>query len=91
MKHEQKVNLTGPSTAVITAVIDADAPTTTGAPKAPPARLAYPIPEGSLLLGGVSQATVYRWHAKGLIKLIKIGGRTLIPASEIARLSSTAS
>jgi hypothetical protein len=78
---------TGPSTAAIAAVIEADTPTKTAAPQAPPARLAYPIPEGSLLLGGVSQATVYRWHARGLIKLIKIGGRTLIPASEIARLS----
>lgn len=53
-----------------------------------PARSAHTIPEGSMLLGGVSPATIYRWHAKGLIKLVKIGGRTLIPASEIARLTA---
>jgi hypothetical protein len=75
--------------AATTAATDADARAHQAASPLP-ARSAHTIPEGSLLLGGVSPATIYRWHAKGLIKLVKIGGRRLIPASEIARLSGGA-
>ncbi len=53
----------------------------------PPLRSAYPLPEAAVKLGGVSQASLYRWRAKGLIRFIKIGGRTLVPASEISRLA----
>lgn len=52
-----------------------------------PSREAFNLAETAMKLGGVSPATIYRWHDKGLIKLIKIGGRTLVAASEIARLT----
>jgi len=37
---------------------------------------------------GISRATLYKLAAQGKIKLIKIGGRTLVPESEIDRLAS---
>lgn len=33
----------------------------------------------------IGYATLYRWIKSGKIKAIKLGGRTLIPASEIDR------
>jgi hypothetical protein len=52
-----------------------------------PSREAYSLSETAMKLGGVSPASLYRWRAKGLIRFIKVGSRTLVPASEIARLT----
>lgn len=53
-----------------------------------PERAGYSIPEAGVLLGGASAATIYRWANRGLIRLVKVGSRTLVPASEIARLTA---
>jgi hypothetical protein len=53
-----------------------------------PARAGYSIPEAGVLLGGASAATIYRWANRGIIRLVKIGSRTIVPASEIARLTA---
>jgi len=35
---------------------------------------------------GIGYATLYRWLKAGKINAVRIGGRTLIPTSEIGRL-----
>lgn len=52
----------------------------------PPVRELYPLREARAKLGGVSTASIYRWAAQGKIRLTKIGERTFISASEIARI-----
>jgi excisionase family DNA binding protein len=37
---------------------------------------------------GISRATLYKLAAQGKIRFIKIGGRTLVPESEIDRLAA---
>jgi len=59
-------------------------------PAPPPARELYPLPEARTKLGDVSAASIYRWASQGKIRLTKIGGRTFISASEIARLTGSA-
>lgn len=49
-------------------------------------RLAYTIDDARELLGGISRNSIYRLSAAGKLRLIKVGGRTLIPRSEIVRL-----
>ena len=46
---------------------------------------AYPTGEAAEFLG-IGYATLYRWIKSGKIRAIKLGGRTLIPASEIDRI-----
>jgi excisionase family DNA binding protein len=48
-------------------------------------RIAWRINEGAYRLG-VSRSTIYKLAAAGKLRLIKVGGRTLIPDAEIARL-----
>jgi excisionase family DNA binding protein len=50
-------------------------------------RRAFHMVEASKMLG-VSASTIYRHANEGRIKLVKIGGRTLITAAEIDRLVS---
>jgi excisionase family DNA binding protein len=52
-----------------------------------PARRAYPMREASQMLS-VSRSSLYRHADQGKIKFIRIGGRTLVPAAEIERLSA---
>jgi excisionase family DNA binding protein len=40
----------------------------------------------ALLQLGISRATLYKMVSKGEIRLVRIGGRSLIPDSEIRRL-----
>ena len=47
------------------------------------------LPEFRRRLGNISRATAYRWEKKGLIKLTRIGGRTLVSEAEIARLAGS--
>jgi excisionase family DNA binding protein len=37
---------------------------------------------------GISRATLYKLAAQGKIRLVKIGGRTVVPESEIDRIAS---
>jgi hypothetical protein len=46
----------------------------------------YPVDEGCYRLG-IGRTSIYAMAARGEIKLIKIAGRTLVPQSEIDRLS----
>lgn len=49
-------------------------------------RAAYPLDEGCYKLG-ISRTSAYAMNKRGKLNFIKIAGRTLIPASEIARLT----
>lgn len=49
-------------------------------------RLAYTLEDAGELLGGLSRNSFYRLNAAGKLRLIKVGGRTLVPHSEIVRL-----
>jgi excisionase family DNA binding protein len=49
-------------------------------------RAAWTIDEGAHLLS-VGRTTIYKLHAAGKIRLIKIGRRRLIPNTEIIRIS----
>lgn len=53
-----------------------------------PQRALHSLAEGQAILGNPSRATIYRWERQGLIELVRIGGRTFIPAREIARLTA---
>lgn len=56
------------------------------APEPIPNRAAFSLKEAGALLGGASVASLYRWASQGKIRLTKVGGRTLVSASEIQRL-----
>jgi excisionase family DNA binding protein len=53
----------------------------------PPDRLAYPIKQACQMLS-IGRTSLYEMVKKGELKLIKIAGRTLVPRSEIVRLTS---
>jgi excisionase family DNA binding protein len=48
-------------------------------------RVAWRVNEAAFRLG-VSRATIYKMASGGELRLIRIGGRTLIPDAEIKRL-----
>jgi hypothetical protein len=50
-------------------------------------RAAYPLDEASKLAGGISRGTWYNLEARGEVRLVRIGRRVLVPASEIERLT----
>jgi excisionase family DNA binding protein len=50
-------------------------------------RLAWPVKEGAHRLG-IGRSTVYKLASEGKLRLIKVGGRTLVPDAEITRLVS---
>ena len=54
---------------------------------APTDRYAFPINDACLALG-IKRTSLYDLAKKGQLKLIKIAGRTLVPRSEIERLTS---
>ncbi|RBP18162.1 excisionase family DNA binding protein [Roseiarcus fermentans] len=45
------------------------------------------VPEACKALG-ISKAMLYKLAARGKIRLVRIGGRTVVPESEIDRLAS---
>jgi excisionase family DNA binding protein len=53
----------------------------------PSERRAHTLKEAASALR-ISTASIYRHAARGKIRLIKIGGRTLVSETEIARLSA---
>lgn len=57
------------------------------ATQTPAPRAAWPINEGAYRMG-IHRVTVYKLAAEGKLRLIKIAGRTLIPDSEIVRLTT---
>ena len=46
----------------------------------------YSMTEAAELLGGCSRAHLYNLVARGELQVVKVGHRTLVPASEIDRL-----
>jgi len=53
----------------------------------PTTRAAYPLDEACQLLGGCSRNHLYNLANRGELRLVRIGRRVLVPASEIERLS----
>ncbi len=49
-------------------------------------RLAFPVAEACRLLG-IGRTSLYQLAKTGQVRLIKIAGRTLVPRSEIERLT----
>ena len=50
-------------------------------------RFAYPVKDACFALG-IKRTSLYELAKTGQLKLIKIAGRTLVPRSEIERLTS---
>ena len=46
----------------------------------------YSVPEAAKLLGGLSPWTLYTWLGQGRLQRTKVGSRTMIKESELARL-----
>jgi excisionase family DNA binding protein len=44
------------------------------------------IEEAAKLLGGISKWTVYAWLSQGRLQRTKVGGRTMIRESELAKV-----
>ena len=51
----------------------------------PTERLAYRVREVAEMLG-IHERTVSRWLREGRLKRVKLGGTTLVPADQVARL-----
>jgi excisionase family DNA binding protein len=45
------------------------------------------IPDACHVLG-ISRATIYKLASQGKVRLVRIGGRTVVPETEIDRLAS---
>ena len=52
-------------------------------------RALYPVKQGAHKLG-ISVSLAYRGQREGWLRMVRIAGKTLIPASEIARIASGA-
>ena len=48
-----------------------------------PNRPLHPIPEARKLLGGISHAGFYNLVGRGLIRMVKLGGRSFVTDDEI--------
>ena len=46
----------------------------------------YSVEEAARLLGGISKWTVHAWLAKGRLQRTKVGSRTMIRESELAKV-----
>jgi excisionase family DNA binding protein len=44
------------------------------------------VPDAAKKLGGISPWTVYAWLSQGKLKRTKVGGRTMIRESELAKV-----
>ncbi len=51
-----------------------------------PERAAYPLAEAAALFG-ITRQHIYTLAKRGEIRLVRLGRRTLVPASEIRRLT----
>ena len=55
---------------------------------APSGRLTYRVREVAEMLG-IHERTAWHWLREGRLKRVKVGGTTLVPADEVARLIRT--
>jgi len=46
----------------------------------------YSVKEAAQRLGGISPWTIHAWLSKGRLQRTKVGGRTMIRESELARI-----
>jgi excisionase family DNA binding protein len=46
----------------------------------------YSVSEAARILGGISKWTVHAWLSQGRLRRTKVGGRTMIRESELARV-----
>lgn len=46
----------------------------------------YSIPDAAKFLGGVSPWTIHTWLSQGKMQRTKVGGRTMIRESELAKM-----
>jgi excisionase family DNA binding protein len=46
----------------------------------------YSVSEAARLLGGISKWTVHAWLSQGKLRRTKVGGRTMIRESELAKV-----
>lgn len=60
-------------------------PTSTESPSFPE-RAAYPLDEAATLFG-ITRQHIYALAKRGEIRLVRLGRRTLVPASEIRRIT----
>ena len=46
----------------------------------------YSVPDAAKRLGGLSKWTIYSWLSQGKLRRTKVGGRTMIRESELAKV-----
>jgi excisionase family DNA binding protein len=46
----------------------------------------YSVPAAAKFLGGLSKWTIHAWLSKGKLQRTKVGGRTMIRESELAKM-----
>jgi len=46
----------------------------------------YSVSDAAKLLGGISKWTVHAWLSRGKLQRTKVGGRTMIRESELAKV-----
>ena len=46
----------------------------------------YSVSEAAMFLGGISKWTVHAWLSQGRLMRTKVGGRTMIRESELAKV-----
>jgi excisionase family DNA binding protein len=46
----------------------------------------YSVSEAAKLLGGISKWTIHAWLSQGKLRRTKVGGRTMIRESELAKV-----
>lgn len=46
----------------------------------------YSVSEAAKLLGGISKWTIHAWLSQGRLQRTKVGGRTMIRESELAKV-----
>ncbi len=46
----------------------------------------YSVPEAAKFLGGISKWTVHAWLSQGRLHRVKVGSRTMIRESELAKV-----
>ena len=51
-----------------------------------PLETLYTVDEAARRLGGISKWTVHAWLSQGRLQRTKVGGRTMIRESELARV-----
>jgi predicted site-specific integrase-resolvase len=50
-------------------------------------QLLYTVRDACIALGGISQASLYRWIAAGDVETVQLGRRRMVKADSIARIA----